>query len=287
MSAISTNSQGKPVPPINNSQCWRKEIRYWKGEDIPRDELDRTKKIFDNLINNNKTLDGMVTDYQNKYCDISCWLYYLLRRDMDEIINGSITESNSNKYSYDGRDYYEYVLEKDLITKGYKVANKNMKETIITTAQISPRQGKDEQTRNRNPVFKISPYFENLPNNTIINQNTWYRFEFQNFDSQNNNEDQFYWWEDTTFSNTISAAYNQVISAVEKEIKSLNTDEMCDLIYQKNTGILKEKLNALYLSGWTIDPVANEGANGVKIRIKCPETPFTNSPSKLMNHSEI
>lgn len=279
--------QEKPEPPSDNIQCWREEIRFWKGESIPRAELNRTKKIFDDLINNNKTLDDMVTDYQNKYCDISCWLYYLLRRGMTEIINGQITVNNS-KYSYSNRDYYEYVLEKDLITKGYSVANKDMKEKIKTTAQISPRQGKDEQTRNRNPEFKISPYFENIDNNTIINQNTWYRFKFYEFDSQNKNEDRFEWWEDQNFYATILAAYNQVISAVGSTIDSLSEDEMCDLIYQKKTSTLEEKLNTLNLNpGWSIDYVVNDGANGVKIRIKCTETPFTNLQPKYKNHSKI
>lgn len=288
MSAI--NLKVTPLRPSDNTQCWHEDIRLWKGKSIPRDELNRVKNIFDALINNNWTLDDMISDYQVKCCDISCWLYYLLRRDMVELINGSIYEKNGpgSGYSYSGHDYFEYVFEKDLIAKGYVVPNRNMPKKQKHTSPISPRKGIDEQTRNRNPVFIISPYFEKLPTNTIINQNICYKFEFWDFDPQNNNEDRFNWWEDKVFLNTISAAYNKVIDAVCAEIDLLSEDEICDIIYQKETDRLKMKLNNMTMNaGWAIDSIVNEGANGVKIRIKCTELPFTNSQPIIREHSAI
>lgn len=288
MSAI--DLQAKPLNPPTDSQCWSEEIRLWKGKNIPRDKLNRVKNIFDSLINNKLILDDMVSNYQRMCTDISCWLYYLLHRDIIEIINGLITKKNGNNpgYIFLERDYYEYVLEKDLLNKGYTVANKNMEETTISCEQISPRKDKDEQTRNRNPEFIISPYYSRLPSNTMISQGIWYRFEFNGFDQQSNNEDTFKLWKDTAFSDTSSREYNTVKDLVNGVIKNLSSDDLCDLIYKKDTSNFEEKLKQLPLNtDWVVDSVKNEGANKVRIKIKCNKQPFGNDSFHEFKHSDI
>jgi len=268
-------------------QCWRNETRYWEGKDIPRKELNRVKSIFDILIKNETTISALINDYQNKYKDISNWLYYLLRRDMVEVINGLVTQTN-NGYKFDNRNYYDYVLEKDLSAKGYKIVNKCMGNLEIYRNTISPRPGRDEQTRNRNPIFTIASYYEDVFNNTMINNNIWYQFEFKDYDCNNSNEDQFYLWEDRVFASAIGRDRASVESSVSTEIMNLTVDELCDLIYQKKTDVFLNKLKGLNLpQGWTIVSVMNEGVNGVKVNIKCSNKPFQGVQPIIKNHSQI
>ena len=283
------NLSGSSVKPPTDAmlQCWNDSTRYWKGKEIPRKELDRVKSIFDNLNDRRWTLEKLIDAYQNKYTNISCWLYYLLRRDMVEIINGLIKENNCGYYEYSNRIYYEYILEKDLCANNYVIADKYMREKTVLVSTISPRPGKDDQTRNRNPEFVIAPYYVDVPNNIVIKSNEWYRFKFIGFDKTQNNEDMFSWEIDQNFDNTISSDRSFIEANIIQEIESLNNEDLCDLIYQRKTSDLLEKLQNLQLrSDWIIESVNNEGAYNVKIKVKCSKKPFIGT-SILNNHSEI
>ena len=299
----STQTVDYALPDDSVSTKWKDDILVWEPgitpTDSQKDHLNRVKDCFEQ-IKKHGTLDKYISYIvQTIGENAKTWLYYVLNRKYIELFeNKTKNENNGYSINIDGNgmylvneNFYEYVLYRDIKPKVNVVYGSSLLKTeehSILTQPVSPKTG-DGYSRKRNMEIILNiNYFLNNRGFYYVSQSSVNLIQFAGFD--NNNEDIFYFSQDSSILGTMKSSTDVIVKLVNNLMQQFGDNDFYKWVFNRWTDNLSDSLIKLLLNNQTLDiksvTCMNEGSNRIIIKID-KILQYNASKSSTMTHKNM
>lgn len=287
LSAVNRTNGVYVIPNCNVDTVWNNDRLYWKSLDPEywvKSSLERVKQCFEE-VNAEKGLENLLRKQISDIgTDRRVWLFYLLRRNYRALFANDISVVNG-VYHKQAVNYYEAVLEADLIENGYKIHPAPY--TIywgekLVTQTVKPREN-DGFSNQKNMRVELRVYLKVNGERFfyLCNGDSIFRYQFHCFNK--NNEDVFDLEEDSSSMSDFRTKCGGISTKVKQALKAFSYDDYYDWVF---LGDCTKLANELTRIGIPSCKCYKEGQNEIRITIDMEQV-FTICNHTLSMHDEI